>query len=148
MASRMTALARHQAISSLHLHSMVRQFYPVEFSSLPLAIVNPYVFQDPPTDNATGYQSRKSRCDQAKCVLVQREMEFRFSRVSESRGRPADESRHPAAKVYRMVQIPKEGGRQANSPPVLRSLPLSRRSGRTSALPYPPLRSSSVVVRC
>ena len=59
-------------------------------------------------------------------------------------------SRHPAVKVYRFRANPgvrgKGAGPGGEARSRLRSRLLSRRSGRTSALPYPPPRSSSVVI--
>ena len=54
----------------------------------------------------------------------------------------SDVSRHRAAKVYRLMAKPgvcrKGAGPSGEARPALRSWHLGRRSGRTSALPYPP----------
>jgi hypothetical protein len=58
------------------------------------------------------------------------------------------QSRHPAAKVLRFGADPegwkKRGRRCGQPPPALRSRPLGRRSGCSSAEPYPPPSASSV----
>lgn len=58
-------------------------------------------------------------------------------------------SRHRAAKVYRFGANPGagKGAGPGIARPRLRSWPLGRRSGRTSALPYPPPRPSGIVAR-
>ena len=60
------------------------------------------------------------------------------------------QSRHPAAKVLRFGADPegnwkKRGRRCGQPPPALRSRPLGRRSGCSSAEPYPPPSASSAV---
>ena len=65
----------------------------------------------------------------------------------------SDESRHPAAKVFRMVADPeereqgKDGRRREGQPPVLRSRRPERRSGCSSAEPYPPSGPTGMVAR-
>jgi hypothetical protein len=61
-----------------------------------------------------------------------------------------ESSRHPAGKVYRFCANPEgqQNGRprwEYRQPPVLRSWPLGRRSGCSSAEPYPPPRPSLIV---
>jgi len=83
----------------------------------------------------------------AVVVLVHRELEFlplgvsELGRVSCLKGILPEESRHRAAKVCRFCAHPGAGTRgtgPGSAWPRLRSWPLGRRSGRTSALPYPP----------
>jgi len=78
-------------------------------------------------------------------VLAHRKLESHQLCVSELNGCILSQiSRHRAARFNALVRIPKGGiatRSPRESPPVLRSSPLSQRSGRTSALPYPPLRS-------
>ena len=68
--------------------------------------------------------------------------------VGEKSGLMEEGSGHRPDGFYRFGANPEEeGGRQHEGchPPVLRSWPLGRRSGRFPPLPYPPLRSAAIV---
>ena len=84
-----------------------------------------------------------------RSVLAQRKQELGQGGVDEGKG--ATSCREVAALCREGLtpwcQSPSRGSRAVMRPPGLRSWPLGRRSGRTSAEPYPPPKPS-VIVTC